>query len=938
LKSKPNLNKSVIAASLAVAFAAPAFAQEAEAPKMQRVEVTGSSIKQTAREAAGSVQVLNRADIERTGAMTALGVLTSSAAVDVGSNAATASSGSFATGSSSVDMRYLGKVSTLVLVNGRRIAPFGLSDNAQEMFTNVDAIAAESIERIEILKDGASAIYGSDAIAGVVNIILKKDYTGVKVKAGYTAMPGFKDYRNRNVSLLAGFGDLETDGFNTYLAVEGYRQDGWTQGELRNKVPAWHAKTPGRSTWDAKSAYSPTGNYFVNNKLVAAPGCPAEALDPADGVCKFDVLPFTGSTTDNERWALTSNTHFRIGQSINANFEITAAGAKTDYKVAPLSTFPTSSSSVWYNAIDGKMVGPFSYPKLPVGHPNNLTFKNGVWVPGTAPVELRTRLMDTGDGFNFNKTDSEQARYMLTLDGTVGDYDWKSAVGYMTSEATKATRATSAQGYTDAIVNQTYKFGQQNDVALLNSMFPVRTTSGGYKIAFADATVTGTVMELPAGPLNIAVGGDLRRISYHMESSDNVLRGDLVGIFGLQVDDAVTQGALFAEANIPVMKRVELNAAVRADKTSNSEVHFSPKLGLKINATDGLLFRATASGGFRAPNIVETGNGLGRSSVTNNVNDLKRCPVATELNKIIQASNATPAEKQMANTYRNNDCLSSLPSFVRANPDLKPETSKSFTIGTVWEPIKNTWFSLDFFHIERKDEIGTRTTADLLKAEDSLPAGTLTRIDNSAQDAEFIALAQKYGATSATFPVGKLGLVYNPYVNSGKTRVKGFDYAAQTRQKLGAIGELTVKLEGVYNWNYQTYNVGDGAYGPNQFGTYDYAGGRWAANLYTNLRTGAFDNGFVVHYAGPYSNNSEDSPTYCETQKVSADNMAACDRVKPPVIIDYNFAYTGIKGVKLSLYVNNLFNREQAVRWRDGYSFTNPRMRTVGAAASYEFK
>jgi iron complex outermembrane receptor protein len=434
------------------------------------------------------------------------------------------------------------------------------------------------------------------------------------------------------------------------------------------------------------------------------------------------------------------------------------------------------------------------------------------------------------------------------------------------------------------------------------------------------------------------VGGDLRRISYHMESSDNVLRGDLVGIFGLQVDDAVTQGALFAETNIPVMKRVDLNAAVRADKTSNSDVHFSPKLGLKINATDSLLFRATVSGGFRAPNIVETGNGLGRSSVTNNVNDLKRCPVATELNKIIQASNATPAEKQMANTYRNNDCLSSLPSFVRSNPDLKPETSKSFTVGTVWEPLKNTWMSVDFFSIERKDEIGTRTTADLLKAEDSLPAGTLTRIDNSTQDAEFIALAKKYGTTSATFPVGKLGLAYNPYVNSGKTRVKGFDFAAQTRQKLGAIGDLSVKLDGVYNWNYQTYNVGDGAYGPNQFGTYDYGGGRWAANLYTNLRTGAFDNGFVIHYGSSYSNNSEDSPTYCVTQKVSADNMAACERVKPPVIVDYNFAYTGFKGVKLSLYVNNLFNREQAVRWRDGYSFINPGMRTVGAAASYEFK
>jgi iron complex outermembrane receptor protein len=126
------------------------------------------------------------------------------------------------------------------------------------------------------------------------------------------------------------------------------------------------------------------------------------------------VLPYTGLTTDNKRHAIASNTHFKIGSGINANFEITTAGATSEYIVAPFNVSngsATSSTSIWYNVLAGKMVGPFSYPKLPVGHPMN---------PYTVPVEYRARMMDTGNGFNFNRTESEQSRVMLALDGTIG--------------------------------------------------------------------------------------------------------------------------------------------------------------------------------------------------------------------------------------------------------------------------------------------------------------------------------------------------------------------------------------------------------------------------------------------------------------------------------------------------------------------------------------
>ena len=934
MKITPNIKLSVIAAAVAVVVAQPAFAQTAPTGAIQRVEITGSSIKRTAQEAAGSVQVLTRDDIDKTGATTALEVLQSAAAIETSISSETSTSGGFATGSSGVGMRNMGKVSTLVLVNGRRIAQYGLADGAQENFTNLDAIASESIERIEILKDGASAIYGSDAVTGVVNIILRKNFTGAKIKGNYRVAEGFKDYRNRNASAIVGWGDVEKDGFNTYLSIEGYKRDGWTTGEIAKHYPEWHRRTPGRSTWDAKSQYSPTGNYFRSaTNIVAAPGCPAEDIDPVDKQCKWDVNRYVGQTTNNQRWALVSNTSFKIGPSIDAAFEITAAGATNDYLVPPLNAnngSSTTSTSIWYNVNGGKMVGPFSYPRLPVGHAMN---------PYSVATEYRARLMDTGNGFNFNTTDSNQERYMLALNGTVGAYDWKGAAGWMNSEAIKATRAASAKGYTDAIINGTYKFGQQNDPALLEAMFPIRTTQGRARIAFVDTTLSGKLIDLPAGPVNFAVGADFRREHYAMSSSDNVLNGELVGIFGLQVDDVAKHGALFAETTLPITKRIELNAALRADKSGNADAHVSPKLGVRFTVLDNLLLRATASGGFRAPNVVESGNGRGRSSVANSTNDLRRCPTATAINALIQsAAGATTADKNLGNSYRNADCLAGLPSFVASNPDLKPETSKSFTAGVVWAVSKDTSFAADVFHIERKDEIGSRTVSDILKAEASLPAGQLVRVDNTANDNEFLALARKYAPThTQNFGgVGKLGLIYNPYVNTGKTKVSGLDFDAETKFKLGAYGELKLEMEGAYLWKYAVFSEADNAYTDNLAGTYE-TGSRASATVRAAWKMQDLTNTFTVNHDGGYSNNDLGSPTYCATNKVAEEDLEDCGRVKANTTLDYNLLYTGIKNVRLNFYVQNLLDNRMPIKWRGGYTASSPQLRTFGVSAAYTF-
>jgi iron complex outermembrane receptor protein len=394
--------------------------------------------------------------------------------------------------------------------------------------------------------------------------------------------------------------------------------------------------------------------------------------------------------------------------------------------------------------------------------------------------------------------------------------------------------------------------------------------------------------------------------------------------------------SVFTEANVPLLKNLEMSAALRADKSGSFDAHVSPKLGFKYIANDSLVFRGTASGGFRAPNIVESGQGLGRSSFSNGNIDLRRCDTANALNKIVQDSKtATSGDKALANGYRNADCSASVPTFVSANKDIKPETSRSYTLGLVFAPSKRWSFALDYYNIERKDEIGTRSVVDILKGEASLPAGQLVRVDNTLTDNEFISLVKKYSPTTTLNfnNVGKIALLYNPYVNSGKTRASGFDFDIRSNFNIDKLGKLSVNLEGNYDLNYQTYSVANGTWNKNQRGTWD-GGARLGFKVTTALRTKDWDNALIVNYSGGYTSNSESSPTYCVTQKVAPENMSTCLRIRESIIANYSLSYSGIKNTRLSMVIGNLFNAENPVSWRGGWS---PSFRTYYVTASYKF-
>ena len=201
-------------------------AQAQQAQKVDKIEVTGSNIKRVDSETPSPIQVITREDIQKSGTNSVAELLRDIPSVSGGSVQDFNAGNGFGRGTQSVSLRGLGSVSTLVLVNGRRVetAPIADPNFGQGSAFNLNVIPVGAIERIEILKDGASAIYGSDAIAGVINIILRKDYTGGEVL--YTGRQNHNsDFRSQSVAGTIGFGDLAKDRYNVLAAVEYFKRD-----------------------------------------------------------------------------------------------------------------------------------------------------------------------------------------------------------------------------------------------------------------------------------------------------------------------------------------------------------------------------------------------------------------------------------------------------------------------------------------------------------------------------------------------------------------------------------------------------------------------------------------------------------------------------------------------------------------------------------------
>jgi iron complex outermembrane receptor protein len=944
---------------------------QAVAPqKMEKIEVIGSNIKRVSTETSSPVQVLTREAIEQQGFSTITQVINNLAAATGNNTLSDIGNGnSFAPGASSAGLRNLGEQSTLVLLNGRRVAPNALADY-NLVFVNLDAFPIDAVERVEVLKSGASAIYGSDAVAGVINIVTRKDYSGVDVRASREQSITSGQFGTTTASITAGKGDVYKDGYNVFFNLDAFHRDAVDWKPLVGyQNPALVKLAP---SYDAPSTYSPHPNvYDQETGAVAYLGTCGTDKTSIKGVnCVYDRTSQFQAVDKSDRFNGYLGAQFKINDGLNAFAEASFSQDKTTYKSAYYTYAAVNSVLNWNNPQTG---APLIY--LPVG------------LNGSSPlnpfagdsIDMRYRFTDVP---NIQNTDNKQFRVLGGLKGSWGDYDWESAVGVMGSRETDIQRGAfpSASAWDKYIgcasslncvtadpnsgiyvsndpnyFNQPggYKIGGGNSDAVLNALFPNVGFTGQYTQSFWDGKVSGPLATLSAGTLSYAVGAELRNEKFTITPTDNLKAGDIVANGFSAADASRTFGAMYGELSVPILKNLESQIAARVDKFPGFDAHISPKIGLKWDVNNSLAFRATVERGFRAPNLVESATSSKVSYSAGN-SDPKRCDASNALandllNAYYNTSDPALAAQILAKYDSINDCSESVANVVKNNPNLKPETSDSYSLGMVFEPIRGFSGAIDYWNIKRSNTISQLSAQQVLAQEGNLPAGTtLTRFPfSTASDPTFSAHDALLGGQNdfdvyGVPSVGQIQQITSQFENIYSQKTNGVDFNLHGKWNNTRLGRIDVDLNGTYLISYHDAQIAP--ISENLAGNYGFS--RISSDLTVGMNKGAHSASIRLNYVGGTSlNTSADdaqwTPSGCAAQKLPG---WTC-HVPSSTTADVYYGYSGIKNLSLSFAVRNVFDRYAAtdIRAFGGKSAVLPailsdaRGRMLRVSAEYKF-
>ncbi|WP_338847422.1 TonB-dependent receptor [Massilia sp. W12] len=931
------LTPKTLVLALAMAYAAlPGLSLAQEQTQPQQVVITGSNIKRATKETASPVQVMNRQEILQTGAATVRDLLdtvsaTGSALSDK------AGSNSFASGASGVNLRDLGKSSTLVLINGRRIASFGLADGAQENFANIDTIPVDIIERIEVVKDGASAVYGSDAVAGVINIITRKEFKGLTLRGDMLrSLQNSHLSREQKASVAFGIGELAKEGYNLMGHVELYHRSNYTTRDIIKSVEPWYKRYV-NPNYGVRSTYSNPGNfdgYYPDDYadadlagtriLKARPGCAPENIE--NGLCRFDqwardeVIPAADRV----------NTYFAGRKNLSDNLtlfgELQYSRTKTTYKSA-IPLMNAGDESVWFDA-STQQARYFQVPSLPVGHPDN---------PYPFEIGLRYRFSDFESVYK-QTTQADQHRVLVGLEGQHFGWDWNAALGNMASDVDVQSRGgRNFLVYPQAVVNGQYRYGGNNSQALMESMFPLTATKGRSSQTFFDIRGSRELMALPGGKLAMASGLELRHETFKMVDSANLLRGEIIGYGSTNIEGSRNLAAAFVEFSAPLAKNFTADFALRADKSTSAPTSFVPKIGARWGATDWLTLRGTYAHGFRAPNLAETGTG-NVSAFLNSVNDPKRCATASAIYQAMSdASNPKHSAQDDidATSVRASGCEASAGVLVTPNPNLEPEKTKSYTLGFIFEPSKNFNMTFDYFHIVRRNEILSPDINQVLATEDQNP-GSISRLAISDNDRQWAARYKELTGKDIAFSVGALSSLKQSYVNLARSRRTGVDLEVESKWNLGAAGSLRLGMEASVMLDYRSWDTVTNTYTENLVGNYTHP--KLRATGKATWKLGSWTWGSRVNYTSGtrLMDNRYDSAHLIEGDSgCTAQGIDAVDcRVAADTTVDFSVSYDGIRNTTITANLLNAFNRGPMV---DVRANGNARGRVVRVGLEYRF-
>lgn len=894
-----------------IGVAGPVLAQvaDSQAP-MARVEITGSSIKRIAKEGALPVEIISRKQIEEQGIVNAEQLIMTlnvngNGSDNLASNADVTSGAQRGNnGASSANLRGQGADSTLILLNGRRVATHGMKGSAVDL----NSIPFAAVERVEVLKDGASAIYGTDAIGGVINFILKKNYQGLEAQA-FTDITEAGGGDIRRFQVTGGFGDLQEQGFNVLVAASTSKNQA-LRGDQRDFVNTFQperglsvdtrgspfanvfATSLGDTIFSRRSNTGPvlpgTTQAYSGVSVLDLPG--GAGCDAIDGMGPYDEKLWDspaagfGCAWDTGRAAVlqqpvensnfVARATFNVGghqlfaEAVGSNTEVAKRFSPNQISPSginfPASSFYPSTGSA-YNEVFNALVGVFP----------TIEANRGL------PIAYRWRCMECGN--REIVTESKAGRLQLGADGQVGSFDYK--VGLTRAFSESQSTLGSGYNYTKAladalgtgIINPFLKPGETQSQAALDliastSAAGVVLYGGRTTVTAFDAAVSGEVWSLPAGPVMAAVGTDLRREAYEF-NGDLRAAGTRPAILNAPFDDpnALSEvsrdiKAVYAEVLVPVTKALELTLAVRRDHYSGFGSTTNPKVSFRYQPVEQLLFRGSYNEGFRAPSFNQLFNGVTESAYAGkDLADPRSCASGKVDSTVAGCESVNPVI------------------LTGGKPSLGPETAKQGSLGVVWEPSPRFSANLDIWEVRKFDTIR------------SVPLTTM------------LANYELFSDQFLRGPDGTLLAIDQRWVNAGARVTRGIEAGARTSGKLWE-GAWTAGIDGSYLLEKKNRPLPNAPFGESEVGRFSFTGDlglKWKHTAYVTFKQGNWSGLFQNIYRHGYKDQVLPGVASGRVTPSNYDPM-----VDAYSIFHASASYTGIKNLTLTAGIKNLFDKD----------------------------
>jgi iron complex outermembrane recepter protein len=937
----------------AMAVSSSAFAQQNNEPqKQERIEVTGSSIKRIDAETALPVTIIRRADIERTGAATVSDLVEKISANNGQGYALSAALGDGARpGFSGASLRALGSNNTLVLLNGRRLAIYAFDGGA----VSLNDIPLSVVERVEILRDGASSVYGTDAVAGVINLITRSDFNGGELGVLVDA-PQEKGGRITQIRGTAGFGDLGKDGFNVMLNI------GRTEVQGIKAADREYAKTaflPAAGI-DRTSANAYPANIFVPGVGLRSPSAPFYAR-PAGSPASPGTIPANAAIAPNR---VPGGSIYGCLQPVSYGRTDAERQCRFDY-ASVIDIFPEASRDNFFArgtlalGTSNKLTGEFARSDNtavfrisptpaseattiagdPVLLPTTSKYYPTAWVAANAPslvgqpLNLYWRSVEAGP--RANQVKSTQDRLVLDLTGDFGGWDYN--IGYMNAKS-KATESyvggylseqRTIRGFASGNVNP---FGLNDATGLgviqgMQILEDVRIATS--QVSIFNAKASRELAQLPAGPLGFAAGVERRAEKYGDNPLAILNTGDVIGGGGTQlpVKGNRTVSALFGEVALPIVKGLESQLSLRHDRYTDFGSTTNPKAALRWQPNKEFLVRGSYGTGFRAPTLPDMFSQLTQTNTGGAYDD----PF------YLKGKESAPGRNDGCdNVFDGKYCGAQLTvrqgGAIAGGVALKPEKSKNITAGVVFEPTRNLSITVDAFRIYQEDLIGL-LNADVILDDFINNFNPATGTSTSRYASK---VSKKRDVSAGTDVIDSITTTFD---NFGEQVTRGVDVQVKWKLPTTTLGGFTFNWDIAYIDSVKTRDPGEGnPWSQNLVGSYIRNGAvlrvKQRAELVWNR--GSWEAALAYNWQSGYNDQ--------EPFSALTGAGLAPRKVSEYQTADFTAKYRGIKNLELTLGIFNLTNKnppfsQQGDFFQVGYdpSNTSPRGRSIAVGAKYKF-